>query len=272
MKKITLALLALAALAFAGEAQAQTPPAAYYGSGLEAGAVVTAHIGDNRCGRAVANAAGLWNIVIQAGGCGGAAVDGATVTFMIGDAAAYPSAPWRGGYVPADLSEGIALTLGSTTPPAVYYGGGLEAGDVVTADIDGRRCGLAVADAAGEWAITIAAGGCGGAAVAGAEVTIWWANGDRSAAATWSAGGTPENIAEGIALAEAPAPPATPPAECAVQTYRVRAGDAVWTIARELAPPNADYADFARRIAILNGLGPGSTLRIGQVLLIPPRP
>lgn len=67
-----------------------------------------------------------------------------------------------------------------------------------------------------------------------------------------------------------PTPDPTPASAPAVTEYTVQAGDAVWSIARELAPQGTDYEDFANRIADLNDLGPGSTLRIGQVLRIPP--
>ena len=76
-------------------ARAQTPPATYYGAGLDAGDVVTVMIGDNSCGTATVGASGDWSVVVQAGDCDGAAVAGATVTFMIGDGAAEQTATWR---------------------------------------------------------------------------------------------------------------------------------------------------------------------------------
>ena len=52
-------------------------------------------IGDNSCGTATVGASGDWSVVVQAGDCDGAAVAGATVTFMIGDGAAEQTATWR---------------------------------------------------------------------------------------------------------------------------------------------------------------------------------
>ena len=49
----------------------------------------------------------------------------------------------------------------------------------------------------------------------------------------------------------------------------MQAGDVLWSIARQLAGPDTDYADFADRIADLNGIGADGALRIGQVLRIP---
>ena len=123
MKNLTLAVLVVAALAAgaaasSGEARAQSrPPATYYGAGLAAGAVVTAHIGDNRCGRATVHVSGIWSITVAAGGCGGAARDGATVTFAVNGVPAGQTAPWMVGYVPEDLSAGITLTVASPPDP-----------------------------------------------------------------------------------------------------------------------------------------------------------
>ena len=105
------ALLLAPALTGADAARAQTPPATYYGGGLDSGDVVTVMIGDNSCGTATADANGQWNVVVQAGGCDGAAIAGATVMFMIGDEAAEQTATWRGGFVPDDVANGITLTV-----------------------------------------------------------------------------------------------------------------------------------------------------------------
>ena len=116
MKKLTLAVLVVAALAagvaaFAGEARAQSrPPDTYYGAGLAAGDVVTASIGGAECGRATVDASGIWSITVAAGGCGGAARDGATVTFAVNGVPAGQTAKWRVGGVPDDQAAGITLT------------------------------------------------------------------------------------------------------------------------------------------------------------------
>ena len=69
--------------------------------------------------------------------------------------------------------------------------------------------------------------------------------------------------------AAAPEMTPEPTAELAVTEYTVQAGDVLWAIARQLAGPATDYADFANRIAALNGIGADGALRIGQVLRIP---
>jgi len=126
------ALLLAPALTGADAARAQSPPASYYGAGLDAGVVVTVMIGDNSCGTATADASGQWSVTVQERGCDGAAIAGATVTFMIGDEAAKQTATWRSGFVPDDAANGITLTVaeaameedgddaadsGSMTPP-----------------------------------------------------------------------------------------------------------------------------------------------------------
>ena len=59
------------------------PPATFYGGGLTRGDVVTASIGGAACGEAEAEAGGIWSIVVDAGGCGGKAVEGATIAFAV---------------------------------------------------------------------------------------------------------------------------------------------------------------------------------------------
>ena len=105
------ALLLAPALTGADAARAQAPPAAYYGGGLDAGDVVTVMIGDNSCGTATVDANGQWSVTVADRGCDGAAVDGATVTFMIGDEAAEQTATWRAGGTPENIATGIALTV-----------------------------------------------------------------------------------------------------------------------------------------------------------------
>ena len=116
MKKLTLAVLVVATLAAgaaasSGEARAQSrPPDTYYGAGLAAGDVVTASIEGAECGRDTVAASGIWSITVAAGGCGGAARDGATVTFAVNGVPAGQTAKWRVGGVPDDQAAGITLT------------------------------------------------------------------------------------------------------------------------------------------------------------------
>ena len=83
--------------------------------------------------------------------------------------------------------------------PANYYGGGLDAGATVTASVDGAECGSATADASGGWLISIGADNdCG--AVDGSTVNFA-VNGEAAEqSVVYSAGGTPDDIANGITL------------------------------------------------------------------------
>ena len=176
-------------------------PANFYGGGLTRSDVVTAMIGDAECGKAAADADGSWSIRVDEGGCGGRAVDGATVAFAVNGRVAGQTAVWR----PGGQSRGIALTVAANAGalPASFYGGGLDAGDVVTASIDGAACGEAEAGAGGGWSILVEEGGCGGKAADGA--TIAFAIDGRAArpTATWRAGGLPDDREGGIALTAA---------------------------------------------------------------------
>ncbi len=111
------AAIALAVGGFAANANAQTPPAALYGAGLEAGDTVTASIGDAECGSTEADASGGWAIAVPEGGACGAK-DGETVTFAINGKAAAESVTWSPAFVPEDEELGITLTL---APEPVTY-------------------------------------------------------------------------------------------------------------------------------------------------------
>jgi len=110
-------MLAGTALLSSTTAHAQNPPSTYYGKAT-AGDVVTANIGDTVCGTSTANAAGEWVISIVDGGCGGAAVAGATVTMTLNGATADQTETWAAGGTPADLVNGIALTVTAAPAPA----------------------------------------------------------------------------------------------------------------------------------------------------------
>ena len=96
--------------------------------------------------------------------------------------------------------------------PANYYGGGLAEGDVVTASVDGAECGSATADADGGWAIVIgAANDCG--AVDGSTVNFA-VNGEAAEqSVVYAAGGTPDDVANGISLTIAEVMPPEEPVE-----------------------------------------------------------
>ena len=105
-----LALLMGPLLFSAGSALAQGAPANFYGGGLDAGSVVTASIGDAECGSATVDDSGGWAIQI-APGAACSPLDGATVGFAVDGAAANETATWSPGALPADVANGISLTL-----------------------------------------------------------------------------------------------------------------------------------------------------------------
>ena len=107
-----LALL-LGPLAFgAHSALAQGPTQAiYYGGGLEGGSNVAASIGDVVCAETEARADGQWSLEVHEDGCGGGAVDGATVTFQVNGQAAEQTVTWA-----ASDAQVIALTIAPPPP------------------------------------------------------------------------------------------------------------------------------------------------------------
>ena len=79
-------------------------PAVIYGVGQEAGTTITAHIDGEVCGSTEVNDAGEWLISISDGDCNGAAGADATVSFMIGDAAAAETVTWASGHHEVSLT------------------------------------------------------------------------------------------------------------------------------------------------------------------------
>ena len=124
-------------------------PASFYGGGLDAGDVVTASIDGAACGKAEVGDGGGWSILVEEGGCGGKAVDGATIAFAIDGRAARPTATWRAGGLPDDREGGIALTAAGMTigirgARAVYVqdaGGGFDIHVVGAPDFVNARFG-----------------------------------------------------------------------------------------------------------------------------------
>ena len=124
------ALFALAlAPALVSPAVAQTPQLAnLYGGGLQEGDEVATLIDGVVCETYTVTAedGGEWYIVMRLGSCGGAAVDGARVTFTVNGNAADQYVTWSDGYTPADRADGITLTFAT--------GGGSVSADP---DVDG---------------------------------------------------------------------------------------------------------------------------------------
>ena len=108
-------------------------------------------------------------------------------------------------------------------PPFTAYGAGanaVTAGDTIGAHIDGVSCGTATANSSGEWVLAISeTAAC--SPVSGDTVTFSLNGSAVGGTETWSAGGVPTDVAEGVSLtaaavvapaaapAAAPAPPDT---------------------------------------------------------------
>ncbi len=53
------------------------------------------------------------------------------------------------------------------------------------------------------------------------------------------------------------------------QTYTVQEGDTLFDIAQRYAPPDVELFEYAAQIAILNGIGEGDDISVGQTLVLP---
>lgn len=128
------ALMLTMSMALAETADAQTPPAIFYGKGLKSGDKVEALVAGKSCGTATANAAGEWSIsVAEAAAC--APTAGAAVAFTLnaGAATATPGATWKGGGLPPDVANGYVLAAGAAvTPPKTGNAGLLGTGSDAT--------------------------------------------------------------------------------------------------------------------------------------------
>jgi hypothetical protein len=112
-------LMLTLSLAVANTASAQTPPATFYGRGLQAGSTVQASIGGTVCGSSTVNSAGEWSISVPTTApCN--PTEGAAVTFTVNGApaTATPAAVWRGGGLPPDVANGYVLAPASATATA----------------------------------------------------------------------------------------------------------------------------------------------------------
>ena len=95
----------------AQSALAQGPTQSTYYGGGHAGMTISASIGDEACDSFDAGADGQWVIRIDEGDCNGAAQEGATVSFAIGDDAAAETVTWA----PGDAQE-VTLTVAPPEP------------------------------------------------------------------------------------------------------------------------------------------------------------
>lgn len=99
----------------------------------------------------------------------------------------------------AILFGAFSASVNAQTPPFTAYGTGLDAGDEVTAIVDGADCGSATADADGNWLIYVeASGDC--APTDGDEISFTLNGEATNETATYSAGGAPADVANGISL------------------------------------------------------------------------
>ncbi|MCY3655297.1 MAG: hypothetical protein OXG95_01645 [Chloroflexi bacterium] len=109
-----LALL-LSPLVFGAQsALAQGPTQATYYGGGHANTTITAYIGGEECDSFDTGDDGQWVIYIDEGDCNGNAVEGAEITFDVGDAHAEPHVDWA----PADVQE-LTLTVAAMDDDAM---------------------------------------------------------------------------------------------------------------------------------------------------------
>ena len=89
--------------------------ATYYGGGLEAGATVAASVGGVECTSTVVDDDGGWALDVSADDpCSPG--NGDTVSFSINGEAAEPTVEWEEGGTPADIANGISLTVAEAMP------------------------------------------------------------------------------------------------------------------------------------------------------------
>lgn len=118
--------IALAAVLFgalAGSAGAQaTPPFRAYGTDQTPGDVVTAWVDGEQCAAATVDADGNWVMNVPDGDeC--APVDGDVIQFQVNGEVACETAVYQSGGAPADVANGIDLTIcGAATPTAAPTG------------------------------------------------------------------------------------------------------------------------------------------------------
>ena len=113
------ALMLTMSLAVVGTANAQTPPATFYGKGLKAADKVEVSVGGASCGTAIATATGEWSLSVGADNACKPTAAGA-VTFKLNGAAqtASPAAAWANGGLPSDVANGYVLSAAAAAPAA----------------------------------------------------------------------------------------------------------------------------------------------------------
>jgi hypothetical protein len=100
-----------------------------------------------------------------------------------------------------ELSEGDGILRALQSPPAVFYGAGLCAGDKVEAFVAGKSCATATVNAAGQWSISIhPSAACGPTEGAAVTLTVNGKTATVSPPVQWKSGGLPPDVANGYAL------------------------------------------------------------------------
>ena len=101
--------------ALASTTHAQNPGATFYGT-ASAGDAVEAWVGDTSCGAAAtAGADGFWQMEIaEDAAC--SPTDGDTVSFTLNGEATNETETWKVGGAPADVANGVSLTLSGAMP------------------------------------------------------------------------------------------------------------------------------------------------------------
>ena len=127
------------------EGQGGRPPASFFGGGLEPGTELSLYVDGVECGLYEVQDNGEWAFHVHEGDCGGAAADGAEVSFAIGADAANETFAWRAGFAPHDLRNGIRLTVGGSGAPvpggeAEIGVGGVQPGAAIRMLVDGEVC------------------------------------------------------------------------------------------------------------------------------------
>jgi len=121
-----LLLLALSAAPFASTADAQNPPATFYGyqtpAEKHAGHVFEAFIDGVSCGKAVVDNTGFWLLSIpEDAPCSPS--EGDVVSFTHNGDALAATEVWKAGGAPADVANGVPDALAAPTPPSTGNAG-----------------------------------------------------------------------------------------------------------------------------------------------------
>lgn len=139
----------------------------------------------------------------------------------------------------AFVLSGLAADTGyAQNPPFTAYGAGSKAvtpGDSIEAFAGGVSCATATADAAGEWVLEIAeSAAC--APKAGTTITFTLNGQATIAAESWSSGGVPADIAEGVSLTLSVTPPAAPAADAFMGALPAAGAFGLLVTARAVTP------------------------------------